>query len=103
MTKQLLSKLHNDGDISTHQLRNFYASARAFFQKAASYALSNLPVKDAVLQNAVFVNFKNRESANISQVAFFVTRYTFLYFNVIMHYHTDSPTYCRIHQQTCTC
>ena len=73
-TKQLVLKLHNDGDISTRQMHGFYTSARAFYYKAAAYALSNLPLKDAVLQNAVFVNFDNRESANISQVTFFVTR-----------------------------
>jgi hypothetical protein len=38
------------------------------------YALANLPVKDTLIRNAGFVNFQTRESANFSQVEYFVDR-----------------------------
>lgn len=39
-----------------------------------AYALASLPVSDALLKNAAFVNFSERESADFSQVEYFVER-----------------------------
>ena len=58
-------RLHEDGDISSQQVKLFYAAVRGFYCTAASYALANLPLKDVVLQNSEFVNFGIRESATI--------------------------------------
>ena len=77
MTRQLLLKLLNDGDISDHQVRVFYAAVREYYCCAATYALSNLPLHDDVLQNATFINFEARESATIDQVTYFVSRYMY--------------------------
>ena len=76
MTRQLLNKLENGGDISPHQLQGeaFYTAVRVFYTTASKYALDNLPLNDAVLENAQFVHFESRESAHISQVVFFVSR-----------------------------
>ena len=38
------------------------------------YALNNLPVKDTLLKNAEFVNFRIKEDATFSQVEYFVER-----------------------------
>ena len=38
------------------------------------YALDNLPLKDDLLKNANFVNFKSQENTRFSQVEYFVER-----------------------------
>lgn len=60
-----LSKV--EGDISPAQKSTFYTIARAFYARALEYAI-NLQLKDDLLQNAKFLNFHRRESANISEV-----------------------------------
>ena len=53
---------------------SFYRSVRAFYERAMEYALLNLPLEDALLQNAGFVNFHVRETATFQQVEYFVER-----------------------------
>ena len=74
MTRQLLNKLENRGDISPHQVEAFYTAVRVFYTTASKYALDNHPLIDAVLENAQFFHFESRKSARISQVVFFVSR-----------------------------
>ena len=74
-TKQLLSRLENDGDISPVQIRVFYQAVRSFYHTAAEYALANLPLKDAVLHNASFLFFDKRERALFCQVEYLIQRY----------------------------
>lgn len=74
MTRQLLLKLLDGGDISARQVKLFYTAVREYYCRAATYALSNLPLHDPVLQNSTFTFFEARESATITQVSFFVTR-----------------------------
>lgn len=78
ITRQLLVRLEDGGDISSEQVKVFYTAVRGFYCRAATYALANLPLKGSVLQNSEFVNFESRESANISQVTFFISRYIIL-------------------------
>lgn len=44
--------------------------------KAMGYALSNLPMNDEVLTNAKFVNVISRDKASITQVEYFVERFS---------------------------
>ena len=74
MTKTLLNKGLNDGDITPRQVEVFYQAVRCFFVTAVKYALDHLPFKDAVLENASFVNIESRDSCHVSQLAYFVTR-----------------------------
>ena len=74
MTRQLLNKRLNEGDISTRQVALFYKAAQKFFMTATQYALDHLPFKDHVLKNAAFSNLEHRESADISQVSYFISR-----------------------------
>ena len=73
-TRQLLNKLENDGAISPSQVMVFYVAVRSFYCTAAKYVKENLPLKDAVLKNACFVDFEQRSTAEFSQVEFFVSR-----------------------------
>ena len=74
MTRQKLNQLLEEGDISPHQITVFYQAVREFYTTAVEYALSHLPFKDEVLENAQFAHFQSREAASVSQVLFFVSR-----------------------------
>ena len=58
MTRQLLSELEEDGDISYNQAKMFYSGVRQFYLTAATYAINNLPINDPLLINAEFVYFQ---------------------------------------------
>ena len=74
LTKTRLHNLTEEGDISLAQQGTFYKSVRAFYVHALEYAISNLMLKDDLLQNARFLNFHRRERANLSKVGYFVKR-----------------------------
>jgi hypothetical protein len=74
-TKMLLKKLLDNGDIDPRSEKKFYRSARMFYMQAMAYSLSNLPLKDDLLINASFVNFKKRADVKFSQVEYFVLRF----------------------------
>ena len=73
-TRQLLNWLEDGGDISPTQVRVLYQAVHAFYYTAAKYALVNLPLKDAVLQNMCFLDFMKRETALFSQLDFFSSK-----------------------------
>ena len=49
---------------------------RAFYESAVSHALTHLPLKDELLQNAQFVNIRERVQANFTQVTCFVENFS---------------------------
>ena len=73
MTKRVLQKLLDDGEISSLQVTKFYKGVRAFYVRALEYALDNLPLKDDLLKNASFVSYKKREDTSFSQVEYLWT------------------------------
>lgn len=74
MTRQLLNKLEEEGDITHREVRLFYNGVCDFFTTAADYAISHLPLKDELIHNARFLNFEKRETSFFSQVEYFVHR-----------------------------
>ncbi len=74
ITRSLLNKLRDEGDIGTNQVNKFYVAVRSFYYSAAEYAIKNLPRDDPVLQNANFLRFEIREAASFTQVEFFLNR-----------------------------
>ena len=76
-TKQLLKKLIEDG-LDNHQVKKFYSGVRKFYVTALNYGRSHLPLDDPLLKNARFLNFRKKESATMSQVEYFVNRYSVL-------------------------
>ena len=48
-TRQRLQRLHNDGDISSEQVKAFYTTARKFYITAATYSLTHLPIDDYIM------------------------------------------------------
>jgi len=75
LTRQRLQKLFREGDISSADKERFFKQMRAFYSQAMEYALANLPLNDAVLMNAMFINIPSRECAKFTQVEYFVSRY----------------------------
>ena len=76
LTKSHLKKLHQDGDISEHQMNTFYkaASARRFFERAFRYALDSLPHQDELLFNAQCVNWEMRRNDISDSLQYFIER-----------------------------
>ena len=70
VTKSKLNAL----DLTEYDKRRFYQGCRAFYLQAAKYAQKWFPLKDEVLRNARFVNYKNRSSATFEQVLYFAER-----------------------------
>ena len=58
ITWQLLNKLQ-DSDISPGYEKQFYTAVRNFYTQGADYAVTNIQLKDPLLQNAKFVDFTN--------------------------------------------
>jgi hypothetical protein len=75
-TRSLLLKHLNNGDISDSNVKQFYKAVREFYMMKTECAISNLPLSDEVLPNASFTTFDGRENVLLSQVQFFVKRYT---------------------------
>ena len=75
LTKSRLKKLHQDGDITEHQMKTFNKAARRFFERAFRYALDNLPQQDELLFNAQCINWGMRRNDNISDgLQYFIER-----------------------------
>lgn len=74
ITRSLLNKLRDEGDISTNEVNKFYLAVRSFYYNATEYAIKNLPLNDPVLQNANFLRFEARQAAIFTQVEFFLNR-----------------------------
>ena len=76
VTRSRLNKLLQEGDISPREVEKFLKEVRGFYESAVSYALSHLPLKDELLQNAQFVNIRERVQADFTQVTYFVERFS---------------------------
>ena len=74
VTAQTVRKLLDDGDVAPHQLQKFFTAVKLFYGATIFYVLDNLPIKDPVLLNAKFVNFKDRTNTMIHHVAYFMER-----------------------------
>ena len=84
MTRQLIRRLEDGGDITPQQVKVFHRAVREFYSMAATYTLANLPLKDEVLLNSQFLNFQDRAAASITQVTYFHARC------VIIHIHAHT-------------
>lgn len=71
MTQQMVKSLLEEGDIGESQVDS---GVRCFFETAVQYSVKNLPLNDPLLENASFVNVKERVHADVLQAEYFVTR-----------------------------
>ena len=60
ITKQLVHKLLDDGDITVNQLKEFYIAVRAFCVRATDYLLKWCPLQDKLLVHATWIDLEHR-------------------------------------------
>ena len=75
VTKQEVNKLLHNGVISAHQHSSFYTGVRRFFESVTSYLLKWCPLKDDLLLNATWIDFKQRLNSTFSSVEYFIARF----------------------------
>ena len=66
--------MFNNGDINQHQKNKFYDSARAFYERAFTYALDNLPHSDELLKYAEVINWEHHKVLTIDNITYVVQR-----------------------------
>ena len=76
-TKSVLAKLADQGH-DPHKIQQFYRGVTSFYEKACSHARTNLPLSDPLLKNARFLNFTRRELADLSEVEYFIGKFSLL-------------------------
>lgn len=75
LTRSKLQKKLDEGDISPQQMKNFYASVRAFYCKTVEYIIKWFPLKEPVVRDSQFVDFFTKEQCDFSMVTNYVQRY----------------------------
>ena len=61
ITKQMLNKPLDDGDIGNSEMKRFYKGVRIFYTTATQYIINTYPLKDEILMHERFVNFEKRD------------------------------------------
>ena len=69
-TKQVLSRLLNNGDISEHAHANFLEAAKLFLVKVAVYLQKWCPIDDELLVNAEWLDFDKRQQKTFMSMEF---------------------------------
>ena len=96
-TRMTLRKLLQEGDCSSYDEVKFFSSVRAYYTRAMSYALENLPITDPLLRNASFLNFDTKDDSNFTEVEYFVERYMYCNDNLCLC--IDLATYYHLNHQ----
>lgn len=75
MTRQLLRRLLDSGDISSSQASNFHLSVREFFVHTTAYLLKWAPFSDELIKHATWIDYNQRLDSSFTSVEFFVGKY----------------------------
>ena len=75
VTRVKQRKLLNDGNIVNNAFLTFFKGIRSFYHCATDYALSHLPFDDDVLLNVQFVDIQKGDTADFTQVAYFIEHF----------------------------
>lgn len=78
ITKQLLNRLLDNGDIDENAKKTIYKSVRSFYVDAVSQALQKLPFTDDLLIHSKSLNFQLRAHCSFSSVEYFCSTYSTL-------------------------
>ena len=80
ITKQTITRLHQEGDISNHQFGKFFKAVREFLMCGIEYLLKWCPLEEELLTHATWLNFEQRLLNNFLSVEYFVHRYPHIFF-----------------------
>lgn len=75
MTRSLLTKKLEDGDITNYDVTKFFSSVVAFYKSAVAYVFKWFPLNEILIRNSEFVNFSKKEECDFSMVCTFIERY----------------------------
>jgi len=74
-TKHTLNKLLNEGHISDAQYNKFFLAAHCYFKSSLAYILGKFPLKEELIENAVWINVPQRIEAEWKNVEYFYDRF----------------------------
>ncbi|XP_061571349.1 uncharacterized protein LOC133424833 [Cololabis saira] len=83
-TRGTLNRFLEAGDVSSDQAQQFHQAALAFLVGAVDYAMAKLPLKDALLKHARFVDVQLRAECGVEDVLYFVHRQGFSHTDYIL-------------------
>ena len=75
LTKQMVNKLYEEGDITNVQKDKFFNAARKFFVCAAAYLLKWCPLEEDLLIHATWLDFERRLEKNFTSIEYFIHRF----------------------------
>ena len=78
MTKQLLQKFLNNGDVAVCDAKKFFTGVRSFYVATTRSILATYPLKDDVLKHAKFIDFERRKRCTFQSVEYFVSLFPHL-------------------------
>ena len=78
LVKQKVQELLNEGDIAPGDSRKFFNAARAFYTSTVDYFKSHMSLNDPLLKASMFLDFEQRELANVADVEHFIDRFEIL-------------------------
>ncbi|XP_073725186.1 uncharacterized protein [Misgurnus anguillicaudatus] len=74
-TRATLNRLLDTGDVTPQHVQRFQKAALAFLVRAVEYALEKLPLREALLKHARFVDVQQRTECGIEDALYFVDRF----------------------------
>ena len=83
-TRGTLNRFLEAGDVPSNQAQQFQQAALAFLVGAVEYAMAKLPLKDALLKHARFVDVQLRAECGVEDALYFVDRQGFLHTDYIL-------------------
>ena len=78
LAKQKVQKLLDEGDIALGDSRKFFNVARVFYTSTVDYFKSHMSLNDPHLNASMFLDFEQRELANVADVEYFSGRFEIL-------------------------
>ncbi|CAM4573185.1 unnamed protein product [Leuciscus chuanchicus] len=76
-TRATLNRLLEAGDITPQEVQLFQQAALAFLVRAVEYGIKKLPLKEALLKHAQFVDVQQRTECGVEDALYFVDRQGF--------------------------
>ncbi|XP_050975566.1 uncharacterized protein LOC127171147 isoform X1 [Labeo rohita] len=74
-TRATLNRLLEAGEVTSQKAQQFQQAALAFLVGAVEYAMDKLPLKDALLKHARFIDVQLRAECGVEDALYFVDRF----------------------------
>lgn len=74
-TRATLNRHLDSGDITKQQVQTFLEAAVAFLQTAVEHAIEKLPMKEPLIQHAMFLDIEQRAACDVEDALYFVDRF----------------------------